>query len=93
MAKKVTPLEFNQHTDDLLPSITVSEASGVFIPDKKVNKSIKKFFDANPRLQELIYYLRTTIIEKKPDDIIDFIVNEIFSEANMPELTKKFSHA
>ena len=35
--------------------------------------------------------MRTTIIENKPDDILDFIVNEIFSAENMPELTKKYS--
>ena len=91
MAEKVTPLEFNPHTDDLLPSITVSNSSAVFVPDKKANKATKKFFNANPGLNELIFYMRTTIIENKPDDILDFIVNEIFSAENMPELTKKYS--
>ncbi len=91
MAEKVTPLEFNPHTDDLLPSIAVSKTSAVFVPDKKANKAINKFFNSNPGLNEFIFHMRTTIIENKPDDILDFIVNEIFSAENMPELTKKYS--
>ena len=52
---------------------------------------MNKFFNANPGLNELIFYLRTTIIQNKPDDILDFIVTEIFSAENIPELTKKYS--
>ena len=91
MAEKVAPLEFNPHTDDLLPNIVVSDSSSVFVPDKKANKAMNKFFNANPGLNELIFYLRTTIIQNKPDDILDFIVTEIFSAENIPELTKKYS--
>lgn len=77
--------EFSPATHNMLPSISPRETED-FIDDKKLLKLQNKFLGANRLIDRFTVILRVEILKAKPDNILDFIVNEFFSEENIKRL-------
>ena len=79
------PTKFNELTHNQLPSISPRE----FLPyeeDSRIWKSQTRFSNANNLLYKFVILLQSEILRAKPDDILDFIVNDFFSVENIKNL-------
>ncbi len=81
----VEPAVFNATTHDLFPSISPRDTLE-YIEDKKQLKAVDKFFDTNKLINKFVILLQSEILKAKPKNILEFIVNEFFSEMNIKRL-------
>lgn len=73
--------------DHKIPSISPRDRLS-YIEDKVFWKQMRKFELDSTYLSKLIMLMKMEIITKKPDNIVDFLVDEFFSEKNQMELRK-----
>ena len=50
-----------------------------------------KYIDQHPELASLLSELHIEILDKKPDDILKYLKEEVFSEKNLPNLYQKYN--
>jgi hypothetical protein len=81
----VQPIEFNSTTHDLLPSISPRDKLE-HIEDRKLLKTQNKFLDSNRLLNKFTILLQAEILKAKPDNILDFIIEEFFSDENIKKI-------
>lgn len=81
----IEPTKFNESTHNLLPSISPREALE-YQEDTKLWKSQTRFSNANSLLYKFVILLQSEILRNKPDDILDYIVNDFFSVENIKNI-------
>ena len=95
--KHTTPLVFNECTHDDSPNISPrgNDSDGSdededdeirFKDDKKIVSKIEKFNYSNKSFRDFIIHIRKTVLIKKPENILDFLVDDYFSGDSLIEL-------
>lgn len=57
-----------------------------YVDDKKTLKEMDKFFERNSGIHHMIRLMKTEIMRKQPDNILDFIIDDFFSLENQTKL-------
>lgn len=78
----------DQSFQDSQPSISPREKLS-YIDDRKYSKDINKFIFNHKFLFKLVSLMEQEVIKNKPDDIVEFILENIFSLEKISE-TKRF---
>jgi len=89
----ISPREVNNNKQDTGGSddddgSSVDEV--MFKDDKKMVSKIEKFNYSNKGFRDFIIHLRRTVLEKKPERVLDFLVDEYFSGDSLIQLTIVF---
>eukprot|EP01031_Cornospumella_fuschlensis_P026745 gene26745-32316_t len=71
-----------------LPSISPRDRLS-YQDDKKTYKEISKYLKNNPDLYMLIQIMEEEILKNKPDNIVQYLADDFFTERRQLELRKK----
>jgi len=71
--------------NDPVPSISPRDTLS-YKEDKKIWKELRQFEASQGGLNRLMAEMRLSILQSKPDDILSFIIHEVFAEANLKRL-------
>jgi hypothetical protein len=78
------PEEFIE-ANDPVPSVSPRDNLS-YKEDKKAWKDLKAFDEKNGGFNKLIFEMRLSILHHKPDDILNFIIEDFFAERNLKRL-------
>lgn len=81
-------VEFNECTRLPNPSISPRQALE-YASDRKSHAATSEFIQSNPSLKLFLSELKIATMRDKPDDILDYLVDEFFSERNQVYIKEK----
>jgi hypothetical protein len=86
--KHVLQLDFSTTTRDPIPSISPRDQLS-YQGDKKFLKEMNKFREQTPELDRLLLLMRFEILKNKPNNIVRYLANKIFTENNVAALQEE----
>lgn len=84
----VPRLVFNESTRDKEPSVSPRDRLSLQ-SDKRYLKEVERFREKNANFHKLMIMMHTEILRVKPENILDFLAEEYFSDENEPTLRKE----
>lgn len=81
----IEPTIFNESTHNLLPSISPREPLP-YEDDIRLFNRQTRFSNANSLLYKFVILLQSEILRAKPDNILEYIVNDFFSVENIKNI-------
>lgn len=60
-----------------------------YVEDRKVSKEFDRYEGDNPGLSRLLALMQIAVMEDKPDNILDYLAEEFFSESGQQKLRKE----
>lgn len=84
------PVEFNESTRLPNPSVSPRERLE-FVSDRKSHSAAADFIQKNPTFKLFLSELKISVIRDKPVDILNYLVEEFFSERSQINIKEKIA--